>query len=126
MKEIREKGKFIISKDKLKKIKKDFLSISMNEEEVANTIKEVKEKHGLILDPHSAIGFGALKKIDLKGNNVVLATAHPCKFPDAIDRSINIKPKLPEELTHIMDEKENYDIVSNNLDQIKQHIKKKV
>ena len=126
MKEIREKGKFIISKDKLKKIKKDFLSINMNEEEVVNTIKEVKEKHGLILDPHSAIGFGALKKIDLKGNNVVLATAHPCKFPDAIDRSINIKPKLPEELTHIMDEKENYDIVSNNLDQIKQHIKKKV
>jgi threonine synthase len=123
---IKEKGKYIIPKEKLDKIKKDFLSASMDETEVLNVIKEIYEKYKIILDPHSAIGFGALKKVELEGNNVVLATAHPCKFPDAIVRSINVKPSLPNELKHVLDEKENYDIISNNLDKIKKYIKGKI
>ena len=123
---IKEKGKYIISKEKLDKIKKDFLSTSMDETEILNVIKEIYEKYKIILDPHSAIGFGALKKVELEGNNVVLATAHPCKFPDAIVRSINVKPSLPNELKHVLDEKENYDIISNNLDKIKKYIKGKI
>jgi len=123
---IKEKGKYIIPKEKLDKIKKDFLSASMNEAEIFNVIKETYKKYKVILDPHSAIGLGALKKINMNGNNVVLATAHPCKFPDAINRSINIKPNLPNELMHVMSEKENYDIISNNLSKIKQYIKEKI
>jgi threonine synthase len=123
---IKEKGKYIIPKDKMKKIDKDFLSASINENEVLEIIKEVNRKHDVLLDPHSAIGFGALKKINIEGNNVVLATAHPCKFPDAIDKSIGTKPNLPDELKYIMDEKENYDIISNNLSKTKQYIKEKI
>ena len=89
-------------------------------------IKETYEEYKVILDPHTAIGFGASKTKDLEGDIVALATAHPCKFPDAIDRSINFKPTLPNELKYILDEKENYDIVPNNLNEIKQHIKSKV
>ena len=89
-------------------------------------IKETYEKYKVILDPHTAIGFGASKTKDLEGDIVALATAHPCKFPDAIDRSINFKPTLPNELKYILDEKENYDIIPNNLNQIKQYIKSKV
>ena len=123
---IQEKGKYIISKDKMKIINNNFLSASMTEKEVLDTIKEVHIKHGIILDPHSAIGFGALNKINIDGNNIVLATAHPCKFPDAIDKSIGIKPVLPAELKYVMDEKENYDIISNNLSKTQQYIKEKI
>ncbi|MDB2515520.1 threonine synthase [Candidatus Pelagibacter bacterium] len=126
MSKIKKEGKYIICKKDLEKINKDFLSASLNEEEIINVIKEVYKKHSVILDPHTAIGFGALKKVNSKGKNVVLATAHPCKFPDAIDRSINIKPKLPDELMYIMDEIENYDIIPNNLKEIKKHIKEKI
>jgi threonine synthase len=126
MNEIKQEGKYIISKENLEKINKDFQSASLNEEEVLRVIRKVYEKHNIILDPHSAIGFGALEKVNLEGENIVLATAHPCKFPDAIDRSINIKPKLPDELMYTMDEKENYDRISNNLDKIKQHIREKI
>ena len=126
MKGIKEEGKYIIPKEKLEKIKKDFLSASMSEDEVIDTIKEVYKKHNIMLDPHSAIGFGALKKVNIDGNNVVLATAHPSKFPDAIDKSISIKPSLPKELMYVMNEKENYDIISNNLNKIKQYIKEKI
>ena len=82
--------------------------------------------HNIVLDPHSAIGFGALKKVNIEGNNIVLATAHPCKFPEAIDKSIGTKPSLPEELKYVMDEKENYDIIANNPSKTKQYIKEKI
>ena len=123
---IKEEGKYVIPVDKVKKIKRDFLSASMNENEVLATIKEVYGKYGIVLDPHSAIGFGALKKLNINGDNIVLATAHPCKFPEAIDKSIGIRPNLPDELKHVMNEKENYDIISNNLNKTKQYIKRKI
>jgi len=127
MKGIKEDGKYILSKKILEKINQNFLSASLNEDEVLKVIQEVYEKHKVILDPHSAIAFGALKKkTGLEGNNVVLATAHPCKFPDAIDNAISVRPSLPEKLKYIMDEKENYDMISNNLDKIKKHIKGKI
>jgi threonine synthase len=126
MNKINKEGKYIIPNDNLEKISKDFLSACMNEKEVLNIIKEVHIKHDVLLDPHTAIAFGAMKKFDLEGSNVVLATAHPCKFPDAINRSINIKPKLPKELMYIMDEKENYDIISNSLNKTKKYIKEKI
>jgi len=123
---IKENGKYIISKDKMEKINKDFLSASMSENEILDTIKEVHIKYDIILDPHSAIGFGSLNKVNLEGNNIVLATAHPCKFPEAIDKSIGIKPYLPDELKYVIGEKENYDIISNNLSKTQQYIKEKI
>jgi threonine synthase len=123
---IKEDGKYIIPEDKMKKIDRDFLSASINENEVLDVIKEVYTMHNIVLDPHSAIGFGALKKVNIEGNNIVLATAHPCKFPEAIDKSIGTKPSLPEELKYVMDEKENYDIIANNLSKTKQYIKEKI
>ena len=126
MKSIKEKGKYLIDKENLDKINVDFLSSRMDQADILNTIKTVYEKFNIILDPHSAIGYGAFDKVDLKGNNVVLATAHPCKFPDAIEKAINLKAELPNELTFVLDQKENYDIIENNLAKIKQHIKERI
>ena len=126
MRDIKEKGKHIIDKKKLEKINNDFISARVSEEEVLKTIKDVHEKYKTILDPHTAIGYNAFDKVNLKGNNVVLATAHPCKFPDAIKKSINLTSELPKELMFILDKKENYDIIDNNLSKIKKHIKERI
>jgi threonine synthase len=126
MKDIKVRGKYIINKESLDKINIDFLSSRMSEDEVLKTIKTVHEKFNIVLDPHTAIGYGAFDKVSLSGNNIVLGTAHPCKFPDAIKKSINIKAELPDELSFILNEKENYDIIENNLDKIKQHIKERI
>jgi threonine synthase len=126
MKNIKEKGKYIINQEKLEKIHANFLSSRMSEEEVLKTINAVYKKFNVVLDPHSAIGYGAFDKINLDGNNIVLATAHPSKFPDAIKKAIDIKADLPKELMFVMDEKENYDIIDNDVEKIKQHIKEKI
>lgn len=126
MNDIREKGKYTIDQERLNKINTDFLSSKMSEEEVLETIKKVHEKFDIVLDPHSAIGYGAFDKVNLSGNNIVLATAHPCKFPDAIKNAINLKAELPKELMYILNEKENFDIIDNNIDKVKQHIKERI
>ena len=126
MKEIKEKGKYTIDQKKLDEININFLSSRMSEDEVLKTIKSVYEKFNIVLDPHSAIGYGAFDKTNLSGNNIVLATAHPCKFPDAIKNATNITAELPEELMFIINEKENYDIIDNNVDKVKQHIKERI
>ena len=95
----------------------------MSEDETLQVIKNVYEKFEVVLDPHTAIGYGAFDKHNLKGNNIVLATAHPCKFPGAIQSAINVKAELPNELTFVLDQKENYDIVENDIEKVKQHIK---
>ena len=126
MKSIKEKGQYVFDKKSLDRINIDFLSSRMNEDEVLKTIKTVYEKFDIVLDPHSAIGYGAFDKVKLKGNNIVLATAHPCKFPDAIEKAISLKAELPNELAFILDEKENYDIIENNVTKIKKHIRERI
>ena len=126
MNDIREKGKYTIDQERLNKINTDFLSSKMSEEEVLETIKKVYDKFDIVLDPHSAIGYGAFDKVNISGNNIVLATAHPCKFPDAIKNAINLKAELPKELMYILSEKENFDIIDNNIDKVKQHIKERI
>jgi threonine synthase len=126
MKSIKEKGQYVFDKKSLNKINIDFLSSRMNEDEVLKTIKTVYENFDIVLDPHSAIGYGAFDKVKLKGNNIVLATAHPCKFPGAIEKAISLKAELPNELAFILDEKENYDIIENNLTKIKKHIRERI
>jgi len=98
----------------------------MSEDEILKTIELVYKKFNVVLDPHSAIGYGAFDKVNISGNNIVLATAHPCKFPDAIKNAIDLNAELPKELMYILDEKENYKIIDNNVDEVKKHIKERI
>jgi len=126
MKNLKEQKFFRIDKNQLKSIKQDFISESLSEKETQNFIKNFYNKFKIILDPHTAVGYGVLNKISSEGINVVLATAHPCKFPEAINKAIGLKPNLPKELDYIMSAKENYDLIPNNLDKIKNHILEKI
>jgi len=126
MKGIKETGKYQIGESELNKIKLNFLSSSINQEEVLKIIKNVYDNYKIMLDPHTAIGYGAFEKVNIDGVNVVLATAHPCKFPKAILEATGVNEELPEELKFILDEQENYDIIENNFYKVKQHIKERI
>jgi len=123
MKNIKEIGNYVLDNKKLNRINENFLSVRMSEKETLEIINSVYKKFNVVLDPHTAIGYGAFNKQNLSGNNIVLGTAHPSKFPDAIFRAIKTNTDLPSELMFILDEKENYDIIENDVEKVKQHIK---
>ena len=136
MNEIKKTGKYKIPKDKIEKIKKDFLSASLNEEEMKNIIIKLSVAPGhnsVIVDPHTAIGLGAIIKVANENkdsgvhpvNTISLATAHPAKFPETM-RSVYGGVELPEEFKHVMKEKENFNIMKNHVKEVKDYILKKI
>ena len=126
MQGIKNEKKYLIEEKELKKIRKDFVSETISEQELLSYIKKVYENYKIIIDPHTAVGLGALEKINLVGKSVVLSTAHPCKFPEAIKKAINIKSELPDNLNYILSKKENFIVINNDIEEVKKYILNKL
>ena len=126
MNELDKKSKFKLDKNELKRIQDHFLSASLSEEETKSIISETYKNYKIMIDPHTAVGIGATKKLSLKNKTLVLATAHPSKFADVIMKEINIKPELPESLKHILETKEKYEKLPKSLENIKNYIVNKI
>jgi len=124
MKKVKQNS-YQIEKNNLDIIQKDFLSESCDGKETLDIIKKNHEENNIVLDPHTAVGVGAAKKLSFN-DCVVLSTAHPCKFPDATNNAINKHEKLPEELQHVLDKDENFQVLKNNTEDVKNFIKSKV
>ena len=69
--------------------------------------------------------MGAAKKLSFN-DCVVLSTAHPCKFPDATNNAINKYEKLPEKLQHVVNKIENFQVLKNNIEDVKNFVRSKV
>lgn len=82
-----------------------------NDEETLETIKQVYDAHGIVLDPHTAVGVKVAQEFQNKyrGRMLSLACAHPAKFPDVIEEAIGITPQLPDFLADLMDREEKYE-----------------
>ena len=92
------------------------------DEDLMAEIKDIHEKYQIVVDPHTAVGIGAAKKLELEKNCVVLSTAHPCKFPKAIEDAISKTEKLPESLSYVYDREEKFDVLSNDLEKVKNYV----
>ena len=124
MKKVKQNS-YQIEKSDLDIIQNDFLSQSCNEKETLEIIKKNYEENDMVLDPHTAIGVGAAQKLSLN-DCVVLSTAHPCKFPDAINNAIKKYEKLPKELQHVLDKKEHFHLLNKSIEEVKNFIKSKI
>jgi threonine synthase len=87
-----------------------FTSCRVDEDEMALTLRWASEKAGNILDPHTAIGLAAARAADLDPAIpvVTLATAHPAKFRDAVERATGVRPVLPARLSGLFDREESF------------------
>ena len=110
-----QSASFTIGQKELTAIREEFDSFSVNEAETANTIAQTLKATGELLDPHSAIGFAAaLRAKSSPSAMVTLATAHPAKFPDAVEKASGIRPHLPQRLSHLLNAKERFTILPNS------------
>ena len=127
MEELKKNNEFKLDEGQIKDIKKDFLSESLSEEETKEVMNRIKKNYNILIDPHTAVGIGVIDKLqNLDGKNVILATAHPAKFPETVREATGEYPALPSEIKRVMKEREKFDILPNNLNIIKKFIKKKL
>lgn len=117
-----EKGNIIKMPD-MDRLRKDIFSVSISNSETMQTIKQVYEKHKIILEPHGAVGFAALQHYlsKTKDNHLAISleTAHPAKFPDDIKELLNIDPELPKSMQQLENKKEHYSTLNNNYKEFK-------
>ncbi len=111
-----------INKNDLDQIKKNFISEMLDENETVEMIKIINNEHQMVVDPHTAVGIGAVKKLGLEKNCVVLSTAHPCKFPKAIEDAISKTENLPDSLKYVNARKEKFELISNDIEKVKKYV----
>ena len=110
-----QSGSFTTGQKELAAIREEFDSFAVNEAETAKTIAQTLKATGELLDPHSAVGFAAaLRARSSTSAMVTLATAHPAKFPDAVEKASGIRPHLPQRLSHLLNAKERFTILPNS------------
>ena len=76
-------------------------------------------------DPHTAVGVGVTNKLSFN-DCVVLSTAHPCKFPYATNDAIKKHENLPEELKYVLNKNENFEILKNDVEDVKSFVISKI
>ncbi|MBC8363977.1 MAG: threonine synthase [Actinobacteria bacterium] len=92
--------------------------------EVMRCIADEADRSGVVLDPHSAVGLLAARRCrrDPSVPMVALATAHPAKFPDAVESATGVRPGLPERLGDLLDRPERCTRLPNDLAAIQAHV----
>jgi len=90
--------------------------------EVDNTIRDVLAQSGYLLDPHTAVGVHVARSFKTDSPQIVLATAHPAKFPDAVKSASGIHPELPQRSARLMDGEERFTIIQNDLEMLEKYI----
>jgi threonine synthase len=101
-----------------------FSAFRVDDEATSATIRSVHAETGELLDPHSAIGVAAARSIRRDDGIPVIAvaTAHPAKFPDAVEAATGIRPPLPPRLAELMGKPERFAILPADLAAVEAHI----
>ena len=76
--------------------------VSISDEETLREIRHTYETTKYIVDPHTAVGLSAVKRVGVTSPVIVTATAHPAKFPEVIKQAINIDVEMPASLRILM------------------------
>lgn len=120
-------GGFDVSQGALQALQEIYRSGRASEEETSATIADTLKTSAELLCPHSAIGVKvANEQRDPAIPMITLATAHPAKFPDAVEAATGVRPGLPPRMADLFDRDERLTRVDNDLDALKTLIKGKL
>ena len=104
-----------------------FVAERLDDTETLDVIRSTYESTGMLIDPHTAVGVGAARRVQssIGGPMVTMATAHPAKFPDAVERATGIRPQLPEHMSDLMVRPEYITELPNHLEVVQQFIEQR-
>ena len=110
----------------LQAMRREIWACSATDEQTLHALKSVRERYGYLADPHTAVGiFGLetfLKQRSAPCQGIVLATAHPAKFPEVVARATGVTPELPERLVASLSRQKQAIPLANSFDAFKQFL----
>ena len=115
---------YAVDDEFMQNLKQLFSGARFDDVATKKIIGDVYAENKMLLDPHSAIGLGAARA---SRNNsgapvIVLATAHPAKFPDAVMQAANQHPELPPHLADLLSRPERSEVLQNSVSVVKKYI----
>jgi len=128
MGELKERGGFTLSQGALDRLRAGFDGDAASEAETAATIAAVNRETGMAICPHTAVGVKAARtrRGDPRVPMVTLATAHPAKFPDAVEAACGVRPELPARMAGLLARPERALKVANDLGAIEALIAREI
>lgn len=129
MDERNERGEIIkkgVLKEKpdMEKLRRDFISFSITDREVDETIINFYRRYKIIIEPHGAVGIKGVEKANLKGTVISLETANPAKFPEKIEELLGITPEVPSSFKQFENKEEKYDVIEKDYESFKNYLLK--
>ncbi|WP_046866469.1 threonine synthase [Microvirga massiliensis] len=121
-------GRFDIDPGPLERIRSEFASASVDEPGVASEIRDVHSTTGMVVDPHTAIGTRAGRRLleqDPSVPVVALATAHPAKFPEAVERATGVRPALPPHLEDLLSREERFTVLPHDQARVERFVRER-
>ncbi len=102
----------------------EFSADRADEPETAATISRLYRESGYVADPHTAVALAVAEKVEHARAvpQIVLSTAHPAKFPDAVEAATGKRPVLPPHMADLFNRKERLSVLPNDLDAIEAFI----
>jgi len=106
----RREGRFDVEADRMGLLAEHWSGARIDDTATSAIIAEVYQHDGLLIDPHTAVGLGAAAacRLDPTVPMVALATAHPAKFPDAVEAATGVRPALPDRLADLFERPEHF------------------
>ncbi len=117
MQDLQRSRRFTVAPGPLEVIREGFDAFSAKESETAGEIAQTFRETGYLADPHTAVGLAAARKAraaGLAGPLIVLATAHPAKFPAPVARASGRTPELPPRYAGLLTQDERFSILPND------------
>jgi threonine synthase len=123
MSSLAQSGAFALGEAVCAGIQNDFQAGRADNNAVDDTIRSVLAESGYLLDPHTAVGISVARESKASSTPmVILSTAHPAKFPDAVAHASGTRPDLPHRNKGLMDGEERFTLLPNDLDAVENYI----
>lgn len=122
--EFRTSGAMHMPQGAFNSMRELFEGFRFDDDETLELMRFLANDTGEVLDPHSAIGVGAGRKAAIRTGSpmVALATAHPAKFPDAVEKATGSRPALPPHLADLFERPERFEIIANDIAQVRAYV----
>jgi threonine synthase len=115
MRDFRATGRMRVKEAAWRDAKNLFSGFRLDDAGTSAEIRRLFDKSGYLADPHTAIGIAAARQNPLPCPTIAAATAHPAKFPDAMEQAVGARPALPPHLADLYQRAENCAVAPNDL-----------